>query len=86
VPASSGRTDRHRLNRGGDRQANRALHTIVLVRMRHDPRTREYVARRTLEGLKKKDIFRCLKRFVAREVYRHLTTTYSATPSTSPTA
>jgi transposase len=55
VPASSGRTDRHRLNRGGDRQANRALHTIVLVRMRHDPRTRDYVARRTLEGLKTKD-------------------------------
>jgi hypothetical protein len=60
VPASSGRTDRHRLNRGGDRQANRALHTIVLVRMRHDQRTRDYVARRTLEGLKTKDIFRCL--------------------------
>ena len=54
-PASSGRTDRHRLNRDGDRQANRALHTIVLVRMRHDPRTRDYVARRTGEGLKTKD-------------------------------
>lgn len=67
VPASSGRTDRHRLNRGGDRQANRALHSIVLARMRHDPRTRDYVARRTLEGLKTKDIIRCLKRFVARE-------------------
>ncbi|MFE7112506.1 transposase [Streptomyces sp. NPDC057575] len=53
MPASSGRTARHRLNRGGDRQANRALHTIVLVRMRHDPRTRDYVARRTLEGLKR---------------------------------
>lgn len=77
VPASSGRTDRHRLNRGGDRQANRALHTIVLVRMRHDPRTRDYVARRTLEGLKTKDIFRCLKRFVAREVYHHLTSAFS---------
>jgi hypothetical protein len=51
VPASSGRTDRHRLNRAGDRQANRALHTIVVVRMRHDQRTRDYVARRTLEGL-----------------------------------
>ncbi|MEU1036733.1 transposase [Streptomyces mirabilis] len=82
VPASSGRTDRHQLNRGGDRQANRALHPIVLVRMRHDPRTRDYVARRTLEGLKTKDIFRCLKRFVAREVYHHLT----SAPSTSPTA
>ncbi|MFJ8511131.1 IS110 family transposase [Streptomyces avermitilis] len=86
VPASSGRTDRHRLNRGGDRQANRALHTIVLVRMRHDPRTRDYVARRTLEGLKTKDIFRCLKRFVAREVYHHLTSAFSGTPSTPPTA
>ncbi|MEV4451996.1 transposase [Streptomyces mirabilis] len=65
APASSGRTDRHRLNRGGDRQANRARHTIVLVRMRHDPRTRDYVARRPLEGLKTKDIFRCLKRLFA---------------------
>ena len=82
VPASSGRTDRHRLNRGGDRQANRALHTIVLVRMRHDPRTRDYVARRTLEGLKTKDIFRCLKRFIAREVYRHLTSASSTSPAT----
>lgn len=81
VPASLGRTDRHRLNRGGDRQANRALHTIVLVRMCHDPRTRDYVARRTLEGLKTKDIFRCLKRFVAREVYRHLTSAPSASPA-----
>jgi transposase len=72
IPASSGRTNRHRLNRGGDRQANRALHTIVLVRMRYDQRTRDYVARRTAEGMTKKDIVRCLKRFVAREVYRHL--------------
>ncbi|MET9567512.1 transposase [Streptomyces tauricus] len=86
VPASSGRTDRHRLNRGGDRQANRALHTIVLVRMRHDPRTRDYVARRTLEGLKTKDIFRCLKRFVAREIYHHLTSAFSGAPGPSPTA
>lgn len=78
-------TDRHRLNRGGDRQANRALHTIVLVRMCHDPRTRDYVARRTLEGLKTKDIFRCLKRFVAREVYHHLTNASSGTPGPSPT-
>ncbi|MEV6133705.1 IS110 family transposase [Streptomyces violaceusniger] len=84
VPASSGRTDRHRLNRGGDRQGNRALHTIVLVRMRHDPRTRDYVARRTREGLKTKDIFRCLKRFVAREVYHHLTSAFGSGPSASP--
>jgi transposase len=85
VPASSGRTDRHRLNRAGDRQANRALHTIVLVRMRHDQRTRDYVARRTLEGLKTKDIVRCLKRFVAREVYHHLTSSFSPVEATSPT-
>lgn len=73
ISASSGRTNRHRLNRGGDRQANHALHTIALVRMRYDPRTRLYVARRTAEGVSKKDIFRCLKRFIAREVYKHLT-------------
>lgn len=75
IPASSGRTHRHRLNRGGDRAANNALHTIVLTRMRFDERTRAYVARRTKEGLSKKDIMRCLKRFVAREVYRALTST-----------
>ncbi|MFD6274498.1 transposase [Streptomyces sp. NPDC060209] len=67
TPASSGRTNRHRLNRGGDRQANHALHTIVLVRMKYDQRTRDYVARRTAEGMTKKDVIRCLKRFVARE-------------------
>ncbi|MFJ5535400.1 IS110 family transposase [Streptomyces sp. NPDC093261] len=75
ISASSGRTNRHRLNRGGDRQANHALHTIALVRMRYDARTRLYVARRTAEGMSKKDIFRCLKRFIAREVYKHLTST-----------
>jgi transposase len=75
IPASSGRTHRHRLNRGGDRAANNALHTIVLTRMRFDARTRDYVDRRTREGLNKKDIMRCLKRFVAREVYRALTRT-----------
>ncbi|MFJ7782354.1 IS110 family transposase, partial [Streptomyces albidoflavus] len=72
IPASSGRRDRHRLNRGGDRAANRALHTIVLSRMRWDERTRAYVERRTGEGLTKKDIMRCLKRHGAREVYRIL--------------
>ncbi|MFJ8770421.1 IS110 family RNA-guided transposase [Streptomyces clavifer] len=75
IPASSGRTHRHRLNRGGDRAANNALHTIVLVRMRYDERTRAYVERRTKEGLSKKDVIRCLKRFVAREIYRALTST-----------
>ncbi|MEU9182770.1 IS110 family transposase [Streptomyces sp. NPDC048550] len=75
IPASSGRTHRHRLNRGGDRAANNALHTIVLIRMRFDASTRTYVERRTKEGLSKKDIKRCIKRFVAREVYRALTKT-----------
>lgn len=75
IPASSGRTHRHRLNRGGDRGANNALHTIVLVRMRYDERTRAYVRRRTGEGLSKKDIMRCLKRYLAREIYQSLTNT-----------
>lgn len=72
VPASSGRTDRHRLNRGGDRHANAALHRIVLCRLRWDPRTRAYVERRTKDGLGKAEIMRCLKRYVAREVYYYL--------------
>ena len=69
IPASSGKTNRHRLNRGGDRQANAALYRVVLCRMRWDPRTRAYVERRTKEGLSKKDIIRCLKRMIARELY-----------------
>jgi transposase len=68
LPASSGKTRRHRLSRAGDRQANRALHTVVLSRMSHDERTRAYVARRTAEGLSKREIIRCLKRYVAREL------------------
>jgi hypothetical protein len=71
LPASSGKTNRHRLNRGGDRIANNALWRIVLVRMSSDPRTRNYV-QRTKEGLSKKEIIRCLKRYVAREVYLRL--------------
>jgi transposase len=73
VPASSGKTVRHRLNRGGNRDANRALHVLALGRMSWDERTREYVARRTAEGKSKREILRCLKRYVAREVYRILT-------------
>ena len=73
VPASSGKTVRHRLNRGGNRDANRALHMLALGRMSWDERTREYVARRTAEGKSKREILRCLKRYVAREVYRILT-------------
>jgi transposase len=72
IPASSGVTHRHRLFRGGHRQANAALYRIVTVRMRYHQPTLEYVARRTAEGLSKKDIIRCLKRFVAREIYRSL--------------
>jgi transposase len=72
MPASSGRTSRHRLSRGGDRQANRALHMAVVVRMRRCPRTRAYVERRTAEGLSKPEIMRCLKRYLAREVYHAL--------------
>lgn len=79
VPASSGKTRRYRLSRGGDRQANRSLYMIVLTRMGHDPRTRTYVARRTAEGLSTKEIIRCLKRYVAREIYRTLTAPNNAT-------
>ena len=69
VPASSGKTNRHRLNRGGDRQANAALYRIVVVRLRHDLRTQAYLRRRTTEGMSKIEVIRCLKRYVAREVY-----------------
>jgi transposase len=72
VPASSGKTTRHRLNRGGNRQANHALWRIVIVRMSSDPATRAYVERRTAQGLTKPEIIRCLKRYVARQVYRQL--------------
>lgn len=70
VPASSGKTNRHRLSRGGDRQANSSLYRIVLARMSTDARTRKYVAKRARDGLSKKEIIRCLKRYVAREIYR----------------
>ena len=74
IPASSGKTTRHRLSRGGDRAANNALHRIALVRMSHDPGTRDYVARQLVAGRTKKDILRLLKRAIAREVFKHLTT------------
>ncbi|GGM55923.1 IS110 family transposase [Micromonospora sonchi] len=73
IPASSGKTTRHRLNRCGDRQANAALYRVVLCRLRWDPRTRAYAERRTKEGLSKKEIIRCLKRYVARELYQIIT-------------
>jgi transposase len=72
IEASSGKAVRHRLNRGGNREANRALYMVCLARMRRDQRTKEYVARRTKEGKSKREIIRCLKRYVAREVYRVL--------------
>ena len=72
IHASSGKTVRHRLNRGGNRQANHALWRIVFTRMGSDPRTRAYVERRLAEGRSKPEIMRVLKRYVAREVYRHL--------------
>jgi transposase len=72
IEASSGKVVRHRLNRGGNREANRALYMTCLARMRRDLRTKEYVARRTAEGKSKREIIRCLKRYVAREVYRVL--------------
>ena len=72
IEASSGKVVRHRLNLVGNREANRALYMICLARMRRDRRTQEYVARRTAEGKSKREIIRCLKRYVAREVYRML--------------
>jgi transposase len=73
IPASSGKTkNRHRLNRGGDRQANHALWRIVITRMGSHPPTRAYAARRSKEGLSKPEIIRCLKRYAARETYRYL--------------
>ena len=69
IPASSGKTRRHRLNRGGNREASHALWRIVITRMSAHPETRAYVQRRTAGGLSRKEIIRCLKRYVAREVY-----------------
>ncbi|WP_308205109.1 transposase [Mycobacterium paraffinicum] len=75
IPASSGKTRKHRLSRGGDRQANRALHMIACTRLATCPRTRAYRDRRAREQLSPKDILRCLKRYLARQVYKALTST-----------
>jgi transposase len=72
IPASSGQVTRHRLNRSGDRQLNRALHTIVLARLRDDAQTRAYAARRQAEGKSIRDIRRCLKRAIARQLFKLL--------------
>lgn len=72
IPASSGKTNRMRLHRGGDRQANKTLHMIAVGRLRRHPETITYAQRRTAEGLSKKDVIRCLKRYIAREVFTTL--------------
>ncbi len=72
IPASSGKTTRHRLNVHGDRQANRALHMIVIVRLKYCDNTKAYMARRTAEGRTKKDVIRCLKRYIIRDIHRTL--------------
>jgi transposase len=82
IQASSGKVVRHRLNRSGDRQLNRALHTIVVSGMAHHAPTRAYVTRRTAEGKTPREIRRCLKRYIARELYRTLTATMTTTAGT----
>jgi transposase len=85
LQASSGRTVRHRLNRGGDRALNRAIHTITLTRTRSYPTTCAYVARRTAEGKTPREIRRCLKRYITRQLYRTLATAMTPTaPARQP--
>jgi transposase len=86
VDASSGKQIRHRLNRGGGRQANSALWTIAMTRLAHDPRTKAYAARRTGEGKTKKEIIRCLKRYIAREVYKALCRPQQPSRTSAPQA
>jgi transposase len=81
LEASSGRVSRHRLNRGGDRQLNRALHVIALTRLRQDPTTQRYVARRRAQGKNDKEIRRCLKRTLARQLYRLMQRQLTASPA-----
>jgi transposase len=78
IPASSGKTHRHRLHRGGDRSGNRALHIAVIVRLRYNQRTRDYATRRTAQGMSMPEIIRCQKRYLAREVFTALRTDYAA--------
>jgi transposase len=82
--ASSGKTNRHRLNRGGDRAANSAPHRVAIVRMKSHPQTRAYVERRTREGLSKREIIRCLKRYVARELFPYIDATTREQPDLKP--
>jgi transposase len=81
LPASSGKTQRHRLNRDGDRRANSALHMIVICRLRCDERTRASLARRVADGLSKMEVIRCLKRYVAREVFGVLRAAFPSSSS-----
>ena len=84
IPASSGKTTRHRLNRGGDRAANAALYRIALCRLRWDPATRAYLERRTTQGRSKPEIIRCLKRYIAREVFTAIITDLCQQPLDNP--
>jgi transposase len=77
IPASSGKTNRHRLHRGGDRAGNSALHIAAVVRLRYDPRSRAYADRQTTEGLSMPEIIRCQKRYLAREIFRALRADYT---------
>jgi len=72
IPASSGRTDRHRLNRGGNRRLNRALYVIAITQTRHEPRAADYLARKRAEGKTRREALRCLKRRLSDVVYRQL--------------
>jgi len=84
IDASSGRQQRHRLDRGGDRQANSALYNVVIVRLRWHQPTKNYMARRLTEGRTNKEVIRCLKLYVAREVHRAITTDLGTTATTRP--
>lgn len=86
IEASSGKTHRRRLNRGGDRQANSALYTITIARLRWDKRTQDYVRRRVAEGKTRREAIRCLKRYIAREIYKDITRSSSTPPKTQSTA
>lgn len=84
IPVSSGRTDRHRLDRGGNRQLNNAIHTIALTRLRHDPQTAVYIARQRTNGKTQREAIRCLKRHLVRRIYRLLTDPNTIPQTISP--
>lgn len=86
IEASSGKTHRRRLNRGGDRQANSALYTITIARLRWDKRTQNYIERRVANGKTRREAIRCLKRYIAREIYQDLTRTRSKPPTAQSAA